>query len=206
LSARFLVQRILQPAGTHSRILEVGAGRSIVAPVLTETGRKLRTLTLLDKSAAMLAHSFKWKDRGVGMIIADARSTSLSSATYDVVVASLCDPYNQIPFWQEIQRLLVSGGICLVTLPAPEWVARFRKKDVADTAEFLLADGRLVAMPSFVPSVHSQLTMIQKTGLSVSEIVAFTTTDLTGSVSPKLNVFTPGGDGAVLRGYTVVKS
>jgi hypothetical protein len=52
----------------------------------------------------------------------------------------------------------------------------------------------------------SALTMIQETELSVSEVVAFTAKDLRGPISPKLNVFTPGGDGAVLRGYTVVKN
>jgi hypothetical protein len=48
--------------------------------------------------------------------------------------------------------------------------------------------------------------LIQKARLSVIEVVAFRTKDLTELVSPKLNVFTPGGDGAVLRGYAVMKN
>jgi hypothetical protein len=128
LSARFLVERILQRARFNSRILEVGARRSIVAPVLAEAGLGLATLTLLDKSAAMLAHSLKWKERGASMIIADARATTLRSASFDLVVASLCDPYNCIHFWQETRQVLASDGICFATLPAHEWAARFREK------------------------------------------------------------------------------
>jgi hypothetical protein len=47
--------------------------------------------------------------------------------------------------------------------------------------------------------------MIQKSGLIVKEVVAFTTVDLTEAVSPKLNVI-PGGQAPVLRGYTVAEN
>jgi hypothetical protein len=81
----------------------------------------------------------------------------------------------------------------------------FAKKDAADAAEFVLADGHSVAVSSSVSALDCQLTMIQKSGLIVKEVVAFTTVDLTEAVSPKLNVI-PGGQAPVLRGYTVAEN
>jgi ubiquinone/menaquinone biosynthesis C-methylase UbiE len=206
LSVRFLGERILKLAPPGSRILEVGAGRSIVAPILADAGRPLASLTLLDESAAMLAHSAEWQSRSVAMIVADACATALRAANYDVIVASLCDPYNRPAFWQEMTRLLSPNGCCLATLPAHEWVACFRDGGKIDDAEFVLADGRRIAMPSFVPPVERQLAMVAAAGLQVIDMATFSAADLTGTPSPKLNVFAPGSKAPVLRGLTSVKA
>jgi SAM-dependent methyltransferase len=206
LSVRFLARRILQAVRLNSRILEVGAGRSTTAPVLAQAGRGLSSLTLLDKSAAMLEHSAEWRERGVGTIIADARSTSLPSGNYDLVVASLCDPFNQMAFWREVQRILVAGGVCLATLPAYEWARVFREKDGSDSAEFLLTGGHRVAVPSFVPPLDRQLEMFSQAGLLILEVVTFATGDLTGQVSPKLNVPCIGGADVVMRGFAILRN
>jgi len=205
LSARFLAERLLQQTRPDSRILEVGAGRSIIAPMLADAGRTLGSLTLLDKSAAMLAHSASWESRGAKLVVADACATSLPSASYDMVVASLCDPYNRANFWRESARIIVAGGICMATLPAPEWAARFRANETADEAEFVLANGRRVAMPSFVPLPERQLAMIGEAGLTVIEQMTYSAVDLRGAASPKLNVFRRAESGPVLCGFTTAK-
>jgi SAM-dependent methyltransferase len=205
LSSRFLSSRILGSPRSELRILEVGAGRSTAAPVLADAGCSLEFLTLLDKSAAMLAHSVNWRERSVRTFIADACSTSLPTASYDLVVASLCDPFNRIHFWQEAQRVLAVGGLCLATIPAYEWVTAFREKSAADIAEFELSDGQIVGVPSFVPTLDCQLAMIEKAGLIAKEVVTFTTLDLTGPVSPKLNVHSTRRPAPVLRGLTILK-
>ncbi len=206
LSARFLAERLLKRARLDARVLEVGAGRSIAAPILADAGHPVTSLTLLDESAAMLAHSAEWQSRGATMIVADACATALRAASYDVIVASLCDPYNRPAFWQEMTRLLSPNGCCLATLPAHEWVACFRDGGRINEAEFVLANGRRIAMPSFVPQVESQLAMIAGAGLQVIEAATFSAADLTGISSPKLNVFAAGGQGPVLRGLTAVKA
>ena len=159
LSERFLAERILKLTQAGSRILEVGAGRSIVAPVLAHAGRALTSLTLLDESAAMLAHSAEWKSRGVTLIVADACTTSLDAARYDLIVAALCDPYNRPAFWHEMAQLLSPGSCCLVTLPAHEWVVRFRQSPHVDEAEFVLANGHAIAMPVGSPGTELEFAL-----------------------------------------------
>jgi SAM-dependent methyltransferase len=205
LSARFIGERILKLASAAARVLEVGAGRSIVAPVLAKVGRPLKPLTLVDSSAAMLANSAEWKSQGATTLVADVCATSLPSDSYDVIVASLCDPYNGPAFWREMSRLLAPGGRGLATLPAVEWVMRFRDAEERDQAEFVLASGRRVSMPSFVPALERQLSMIAEAGLTVAEHATYSLADLTGPPSPKLEVFTNVPRGPVLRGFTVAK-
>jgi hypothetical protein len=54
LSNCFLDQRIRRFATPAINILEIGAGRSTVAPIMSTQGLPLAKLTLLDKSARML--------------------------------------------------------------------------------------------------------------------------------------------------------
>lgn len=206
LSARFVGARLLQVASPDARIVEVGAGRSIVAPLLAAAGRRLESLTLLDESATMLAYSAEWKGRGVKMLVADACATSLPSGGYELVVAALCDPYNRPAFWQEAARLLAGGSVCLATLPSFEWASQFRAKDARDVAEFVLANGRSVAMPSFVVSAEAQRAMIEAAGLRVIEQAAYSASDLQGAASWKLNVFASDERGPVVRGFMAAKS
>src|SRR5882762_6235910 len=139
LSERFIASRFPHKADSWTTILEVGAGRSMVAPLMTGVGLQLDRLTLLDCSSVMLAYSQPWACSGAKLVVADAQSTGLARSSFNLIVASLGDPYNRLPFWQEVSRLLRSGGICLFTSPAFEWASRFRGGD-SDYAEFLLRE------------------------------------------------------------------
>jgi SAM-dependent methyltransferase len=205
LSAIFLVHRIEKYAPAAGAVLEVGTGRSIVAPAMAAQQLPLARLTLLDRSGAMLAHSREWERSGARLLVADAASTGLPAAGFALIVASLGDPYNGAGFWREISRLLGAGGVCLFTTPTPEWSESFRSGSDRKAAEFLLANGKTVLVRSEIPPVAGQTEMISAAGLQVDEIEAFDTTQLSGAVSPKLLIDGRTDALPVVRGFTVRK-
>ena len=148
LSAVFLGPRIQKYASAAIAILEVGAGRSIVAPFIAASGMPLSRVTLLDQSRHMLEYSTEWAWRGANLLVADAATSGLLSESFQLIVSALGDPYNEGSFWQEVSRLLSSGGVCLFTTPAPEWSERFRAGSDPKAAEFLLANGNKVLVSS----------------------------------------------------------
>jgi SAM-dependent methyltransferase len=197
----------LDPGVTREKdILEVGAGRSIAAQLMISAGCRLDRLFLLDKSPAMLAYSRGWADDGAKLLIADARSTSLQGNSFDLIIASLGDPYNQLEFWNEVARLLRPNGLCLFTTPTYEWARLFRKGSMTDEAEFLLQDGTIATVPSFIPSNEIQLKMLADAGLEKCAEVDFFRKDLTHSPSPKIMIFKDTDESSIVRGLMVRKA
>jgi SAM-dependent methyltransferase len=204
LSRRFLEPEIGDSIRGAISVLEVGAGRSVVAPTFEKLGVAL-DLTLLDSSKEMLASSSPWAHL-VKFIIADSRSTGLPSGSVDLLVSSLGDPYNTAEFWQEVSRLLKDGGCCLFTTPTPEWALHFRATGHLNEAEFVLADSSIVNVPSFVPSPEEQKRLFTSAGLCVEKSKDFSIRELAEPVSEKLKL--PGATGkalAVLRGFRLRK-
>jgi SAM-dependent methyltransferase len=205
LSAAFLVPRIQKYAPAARAILEVGTGRSIVAPTMAAKELPLSHVTLLDQSPRMLEYSRDWERRGARFLVADAASTGLPPASFQLIVSSLGDPYNDATFWQEMSRLLDLRGVCLFTTPAPEWSERFRAGSNRRAAEFVLANGTKALVRSDIPSVASQSQIIGGAGLYVDEMEAFDAAQLSGPVSSKLLVDGQTSPLPVVRGFTVKK-
>lgn len=203
LSQQILVSRIQKHVQAASNTLEVGAGRSVVAPVMVTEGLPLANLTLLDLSPRMLKHSRKWTSHGTHFIVGDACNTGLPTAKFQLIVSSLGDPYNYPTFWQEITRLLDRAGVCLFTIPAPEWAARFRAWSDPATAEFLLANGARVLVRSNIPPIEKQIEMITMAGLRVDEMQDLSSVDLSGPPSPKLLIEDDTAHLPIVRGLTI---
>jgi SAM-dependent methyltransferase len=159
-----------------------------VAPILRERDLPLNHLTLLDQSPQMLAHSQEWGPKGARLLIGNACRTELPTASFDMIVSALGDPYNCVTFWQEVVRLLKSGGACLYTTPAPEWATRFRGPGFRSHAEFAIADGTTLLVPSHIPTLDQQIRMITDAGLHVIEVGSLSAEQLLGVHSPKLLV------------------
>ena len=166
----------------------MGAGRSIVAPIMAAEMLPLENLVLLDQSPAMLEHSQKWKDHGAKLMIRDASNTGLPAGSIQLIVSSLGDPYNDPEFWQEVSRLLDDDGICLFTISAPEWAERFRATSDSMAAEFLLKNGRTVLVRSNIPSVQDQAAMVNDAGLRILEMDGLSAEMLSLPYSPKLRL------------------
>jgi SAM-dependent methyltransferase len=205
LSAAFLIPRVEKYAPAAKAVLEVGAGRSSVAPILAAKKLPLSHVTLLDQSPRMLEHSRDWERHGARLLVADATSTGLSQSSFGLIVSSLGDPYNDVSFWQEVSRLLNSGGVCLFTTPAWEWSERFRAGSDQRVAEFLLADGGKALVRSHIPSVANQSEMIGHAGLVLEEMQALDAAQLSGPLSSKLLVEGQTKGLPVVRGFAVRK-
>jgi ubiquinone/menaquinone biosynthesis C-methylase UbiE len=195
--------RILKHLLKTWAILEVGAGKSVVAEAVKASHSNVK-LTLLDSSKEMLAISKGWAEFAE-FVVADARSTGLPKASFDLIVSSLGDPYNTNEFWQEANRLLRPRGVCLFTTPAPEWALAFRDKNHSSEAEFVLSDGRTVFVPSFVPTYEEQVSLIERSGMNIDSVEEFCVSDLTGGISPKLRANLRVENPVVLRGFEVHK-
>ena len=205
LSAAFLVPRIKKYAPVARAILEVGTGRSIVAPTVGANKLPLSHVTLLDQSPRMLEHSRNWERYGATMLVADATNTGLPPSSFELIVSSLGDPYNDANFWQEVSRLLDSGGVCLFTTPAWEWSQGFRSEPHRSVAEFVLADGAKAHVHSNIPSVATQSEMIGDAGLRLEEVQEHDARQLSGRLSSKLLIEGQISALPVVRGFVVKK-
>jgi SAM-dependent methyltransferase len=206
LSERFLLRRIEVLASREGWTLEIGAGRSVVAPVLRARGIGLDRLILLDRSRAMLEHSRRWQSLGAKLLVADAAATAISDAVISLVVAGLGDPYNDERLWKEVRRVMVPGGTCLFTAPALEWAGRFRASSGRSEAEFVLGDGTAIAVPSKVLSVEKQTRLVATAGMRVVEVADYSSAELVGPHSKKLDVFDGAMHVPIIRGFAIRKS
>lgn len=184
---------------------DVGAGDSVLAEVLAGRGIALEGTTALDESPSMLAHSQKWASQGVRLVVGKAESIPAEDGSAAVVLASLGDPYNTDEWWLEVARALSPGGVCLFTTPTHEWAQGFRDGGAPDVAEFELADGRKVLVPSIVRPPAEQVRQIERAGLHVDAVEHVTRGELRrSSLSPKLMVL-EDDDAPVVRSYRIVK-
>jgi SAM-dependent methyltransferase len=184
---------------------DVGAGDSVLAEVLAARGIALEGTTALDESPSMLAHSEKWASQGLRLVVGDAEGIPAENGSAAFVLASLGDPYNTDGWWLEVARVLAPEGVCLFTTPTHEWAGGFRNGGAPDVAEFELADGRKVLVPSVVRPPEEQVRQIERAGLRVEAVEHVTRGELRRSpLSPKLTVL-KGDEAPVVRGYRVVK-
>src|SRR5216683_2735662 len=69
-ASRLLFRRWLSLVPNRKLICELGAGKSLLAEILTEALRSLDTVTLVDESPSMLAYSRALKEVGVRLDLA----------------------------------------------------------------------------------------------------------------------------------------
>ncbi len=196
-SAALLREWISVHAESGAAVLETGAGRSLATDLANQLGLRV-ALTVSDKSPEMLAKtplSF-----GEGRIILDAECMAVQNSSFDVIVSSLGDPYNTEAFWRECARILRPNGYVFFTTPSFAWASRFRTETGAPAmaAEFWLAEGRTLFVPSFVFSHAAQKRMIHATGLRVEAVEEVHASEIRNTTrSSKLR------DCALVTGYCV---
>lgn len=203
LSRRYFEPRLRAIVKEGMRIGDFGAGRSMVSRIIGL--RPSVDLFLVDSSSGMLSHSDQYVSQNTRPILANVESTEFAESSFDIVVASLGDPFNTPMFWEEIRRILKQGGICLFTSPAVEWAETFRRPGTNREAEFALRDGTIVFVPSIVLSPNAQSSLVTAAGLNVRETQDYRVADLVGPISSKLSLTTEGDALVVLRGFAVHK-
>ncbi len=185
----------------RGRVVDVGAGDSLVAELLHRRRRSLRRLTLIDVSPEMLRHSQRWLSLGAKPIIADARALPFEDSSIALLVASLGDPFNERAFWERVQRVLRADGVVIYTTPSFEWAAMFRAEhhEPIDAAEFLTRERKRLLVPSYVLPEQEQVRLFAAVGLETQLVQHVLLSALQGaSLSPKLSGL---GQRPVLTGY-----
>jgi hypothetical protein len=144
----------------------------------------------------MLAYSAKWRSHGALLEKCNATALTCTNESVTLLVASLADPYNSAPFWNEAHRVVKPSGTLLFTMPSYEWASRFRAKtgSTPHTAEFVLRNGEHVDVPSFVPPLPEQVTLMQDAGFMLEAFESLGAADLGPAEprSPKIDVFSDG--------------
>jgi hypothetical protein len=131
----------------------------------------------------------------------------LPSNSVGLLVSSLGDPYNVRQFWIEVNRVLQPGGAALFTTPSYEWARAFRgaDEDALSVAEFELASGDRVYLPSFILSEGEQVRLMEVSGLCVREVTQVAMSALDSQhLSPKL-LLGRGPDASILTGFIAQK-
>ncbi len=196
-SRSLLIPWLRELATADTSILEVGAGYSMVSEWLAGDKRRLGRIVVTDLSWNMLHYSL---DHGLGaeLVVCDAQQLPFSVNSFDIVVASLGDPYNTIQFWKEAKRVLKKGGHVLFTTPSFEWAQQFRNGE--NLAEFEMSSGKVLAVPSYVLPVVAQCALIRKSGSTPIRISQVDESQLKNTPrSPKLR------PGSIVSGYIALK-
>ncbi len=204
-SAVVLAHWLLDVCTRTARLVEVGAGKSLLLEYLVEHGCRVQSVLVTDSSPKMLEHS-----RGLGLeptqfLIAPAYRIPVPDGSVSALVASLGDPYNTNTFWAEAHRVLEPNGHVIFTTPSWEWSSTFRQANEGQIAEFVMSDGTRVDVPSLILSLHEQEALIESTGLELVNEFSVTANDL-GShiISPKLAIPRDGHQ-PIVRGFLVVR-
>jgi hypothetical protein len=188
------------------QLCEVGCGKSLVAEILCHQNSSLRNVVLTDDSAVMLEYSRTWEACGVQLKVASADALPIQSGALQYLISCLGDPYNTGDFWREVARVLEIGGRGFYTTPANDWARSFRKGEVPNAAEFELASGLRVSMPSCIYSEADQILLIEDAGLRVEDVSNVTVGDLASQHLSRKLLIGRGSEASVVTGFAVVRS
>lgn len=204
-ASKAFIQDWIEGLDHHLRVLEVGAGKSLLAELLLPAWGGLRHLVALDSSERMLRHSQAFSRWSVRLILGDCCAVPFRDETFDIIAAVLGDAYNGKAFWYEAHRLLRPNGIALFTSPSFEWAAAFRSRELMYRAEFLLRNGQILPVPSRIYPRDQQIELIESSGLLVKEVTDIPISGLQSqALSPKLLPWR-GPQAPVVTGYVTTR-
>lgn len=158
LTIPFFSEAIVRYVSPGATCLEVGPGSGWLRRLLTWPAAMY---SVSDLSPNMLSH-LRRHFPGIPCIEASARAMPLPSNTFDVIVASLCDPYCYPAALCELHRLVKKGGYLLLTAPAKMWSDGIRAPQKRNKTTFVLQDSSEAEVYSFtfhMPELLSLLSM-----------------------------------------------
>lgn len=193
----------------NGNIIEVGAGKSVVAEILLENDIDISTLTITDLTEEMLGYSNVYMDFGASLSIEDATILQgIDDNTGDLICSSLGDPYNLLLFWETAHRVLKRNGRVLFTTPSYEWALKYRaveSKSGLDEAVFTLSDSSLVYVDSYVYPLPVLKKNIESAGLIVVDVVCYGINYLTQEKISFKIVNIAEGDKPIIVGLEISK-
>lgn len=209
-ASKIFLSRWINELPNEGWLAEVGPGMSLMAElILTIKKRQISKIILVDSSRTMLKYSLPWSITGATPLLGDAESLPIASKSLHGIVSSLGDPYNSQAFWREAARVLIPGSVVLFTTPSFEWSNEFRasnNEQEQNSAKFVLRDGSVVNVPSYIFDTQHQVAMMVKNGFCVEQREEITVSDIKNpSISPKLRL-ERGGDSSIVTGYLARKT
>jgi ubiquinone/menaquinone biosynthesis C-methylase UbiE len=167
-SSKLITATWLRHIPNDGPVCEVGCGMSLAAELLTQAGRNINELFLVDSSLPMLMHSERWTQSGAKLILADAAQLPFADNSIRACIASLGDPYNDPEFWDEMARVVKPLGYIIFTAPSFEWASRYRNQSqdcsAMEAAEFLLPDDTKLLARSIIRAADDQTAIVERTG------------------------------------------
>jgi len=143
LSEKFFCEMFSEYVSTSSDVLEIGPGQGWLERTVSP---KCRTYVCIDIAEAMT------KTIGnVANITTSVRCMDVASESFDVVVASLADPYFYPEAICEVNRILKNNGYFIFSLPASEWATALRGEfDASNKTSFVLSAEGTVEVYSLI--------------------------------------------------------
>lgn len=143
-------------------VLEVGAGRGRALEFLDVDPSRV---VQLDNSEAML--QLQPRERSLLRVHADACQIPLIGQQFSAVVGFLVDPFMGLDFLAEAYRMLVVGGLLLLTVPTRVWGKPLRDQlgiDVMTTRFKVLGTEKTLILPSLLHSPERLTEMLSLSG------------------------------------------
>lgn len=190
------------------KLLDVGAGKSVVAEILLKKSQTLNNTTILDHSLPMLRHSKVYLDQGANLIVAEATALPVRDRSQDFIIASLADPYNTSLFWREVNRCLAADGHCIFTTPSFLWASHFRlntETEKESSALFELRNQTTIYVPSLIYNRSDQLSLIDSEGLVAEDTTDVFVDALKTPLSGKLLIARGPSRMPAVTGYVIRK-
>ncbi|HVJ01648.1 MAG TPA: class I SAM-dependent methyltransferase [Sphingomonas sp.] len=191
---------------SDSALCDLGAGRSVLGSWAIRHRPAFGSMDIVDQSETMLAWSEDRCPESAEFYLLDAEQLPALGRKFDLVVASLADPFNTETLWRAVEDSLAAGGQCLFTTPSFHWATTFRDRgpeEMQDAALFELSSGARHYVPSYVYRDDDQVDLVARAGLRVTEIRHATRATLT-SCPPKLSHLTP--DSPVITLFRIMKA
>lgn len=180
ISARFFVEAFKRFVTPKTKLLEIGPGQGwlmqTTQPVFSE-------YSCLD-----ISHDMAKRNACLNVATGSVRCVLFPPETYDVVVASLADPYLYPEAISEIGRILKNGGHFIFSLPSKEWATALR----GDTSElnktrFILESGEQAEVYSFTFSLSELTRLMDICGFNEVEAFSSTGAEIIGrEISPAI--------------------
>ena len=116
-----------------------------------------------------VSHEMIKQNKNEGNIKMSVRALNFPDKYFDVVLASLADPYFFPAALCEIRRVLKDNGIFTFSIPTKTWSNGIRKTSDSNKTIFVMKDGSLAEVYSFTFDIKGIKDLLYLCGLSISK-------------------------------------
>lgn len=178
LTQTFFLKFFSEYIHSYSNVLEIGPGNGWLINTVNPICGKYTCLDISNKMS--INHS-------IDMVISSVRYMPFSSRFFDVVVASLADPYLYPEAICEINRILKPGGYFAFSTPSKEWAVALRGDSKENNkTKFVSDDHEEISVYSFTYSNEELNKIMEMTNFTKVSLSSIKGKSLTGNISPAI--------------------